>query len=219
MTKTAALKWKIYILATVLVCAENVFALEVDGIVTDGKHPVPGARVRVHGQNEFTVTDNEGRFHLSSRVEALGDVVITAGKVGWINGGVKVTGKTSFTTIVLQKIPEGDDPDYDFITPHKSLVDLRDDPDRLGALRVKSHAKFKESCNLCHFEPTCYLCHRDLYDQWSHSHHAQAVTNPWLQDMYNGTDAWEMRMLARVTESIFRMKKASAPIVMRPPPH
>ena len=189
MKKTVALKSTFYLLATLLVCAGDVTALEIDGIVTDGKHPIPGARVRVHGQNEFTVTDDEGRFHLSSRVEALGDVVITAGKVGWINGGVKVTGKTSFTTIVLQKIPEGDDPDYEFITPHKSLVDLRDDPDRLGALRVKSHAKFKESCNLCHFEPTCYLCHRDLYDQWSQSHHAQAVTNPWLQDMYNGTDA------------------------------
>ncbi len=189
MTITAAFKAMISVLAAVLVCTGDVYALEVEGVVTDGKDPIPGARVRVHGQNEFTVTDDRGRFHLSSRVQALGDVVITAGKVGWINGGVKITKNTSFTTIVLQKIPEGDDSDYDFITPHKSLVDLRDDEERLEGLRVKSHTKFKESCNLCHFEPTCFLCHRDLYNQWSQSHHAQAVTNPWLQDMYNGTDA------------------------------
>ncbi|MBT5876108.1 MAG: hypothetical protein HOH43_21960 [Candidatus Latescibacteria bacterium] len=177
------------VLLVVIAIAGSAIAVEVDGVVTDGRTPIDGARVRVHGQIDFTVTDSEGRFSLSSPVDALGAVVVTAGKMGWINGGVKITASTSFTTIVLEKLPDDDDPDYEFITPHKSLVDLRHNEPKLNSLRVKSHAKFKESCNLCHFEPTCYLCHRDIYNQWSQSHHAQAVTNPWLQDMYNGTDA------------------------------
>jgi hypothetical protein len=168
---------------------EQAEALQLSGVVTDGKNPIPEARVRVHGKNEFTLTDSRGRFELSAPDDPMTAIVITAGKVGWLNGGVKITPKTSYTTIILEKVPDQDDPNYAFITPHKSLVDLREDKDKLDNLRMASHASFKESCNLCHFGPTCYLCHRDIYTQWTDSQHAKAVTNPWTQQMYNGTDA------------------------------
>jgi hypothetical protein len=167
----------------------EAWAIQLSGVVTDGRNPVPGARVRVHGKSQFVLTDAKGRFELSTSDDPPADYVVTAGKEGWINNGVKISPNTSYTTIILQKVPDGDDPGYEFITPHKSIVDLREDPATLSSLRVSSHTTFKESCNLCHFEPTCYLCHRDLYTQWSTSQHARAVTNPWTQNMYNGTDA------------------------------
>lgn len=169
--------------------AEPAGALQLDGIVTDGQKPIAGARVRIQGRARYVLTDRNGRFQLSEPTDPVETVVVTAGKVGWINSGVKVTSATSFTTIILEKVSDVDDPSYDFINPHKSLVDLRMDEARLTSLRVSSHTTFKESCNLCHFEPTCYLCHRELYEQWTVSHHANAVKNSWTQDLYKGTDS------------------------------
>ncbi|MBT5876231.1 MAG: hypothetical protein HOH43_22585 [Candidatus Latescibacteria bacterium] len=166
-----------------------VTALVLDGKVIDGKDPVEGARVRIHGDAIFVLTDAQGEFHLSTPVEAAGSIVVTAGKLGWVTGGVKITKNTSYTTIVITPVPDEDDPDYDFITPHKSLVDLRDEPDQLRKLRMRSHATYRENCNICHFEPTCFLCHRDIYDQWSTSFHSQSVTDPWVQQLYTGMDA------------------------------
>ena len=176
-------------LALCLVCAVDTMAIQISGVVTDGKNPIPGVRVRVHGGTKFEVTDSDGRFMLTTPGEAVTSIVIAAGKEGWINGGVKITPKTSYTTIVLERVPEDDDPDYKFITPHKSLVDLRDDQEKMNSLRLKSHTHFKESCNLCHFEPTCFLCHRELYTQWTTSQHARGVDNPWTLNLYDGTDA------------------------------
>ena len=164
-------------------------ALSLHGLVLDGKNPVAEARVRVHGRSDFTLTDENGRFYLESSVRVLGSITITAGKEGWITGGVKISRHTSYTTITMSRVPDEDDPDYDFMTPHKSLEDLRTTPERIDFSRSRSHTKFKENCNICHFEPTCFLCHRDIYDQWTTSQHAQAVTDPWVQNIYKGTDA------------------------------
>ncbi|MBI4552098.1 MAG: hypothetical protein HY710_07530 [Candidatus Latescibacteria bacterium] len=164
-------------------------ALQLNGVVTDGRNPIPGARVRVQGRARYVLTDRNGRFELSEPIDPAATVVVTAGKEGWINNGVRVTGATSFTTIILEKAPDTDDPSYPFISPHSSLVDLRVDETRLASMRVRSHTTFKESCNLCHFEPTCHLCHRELYEQWTVSQHARAVKNSWTQDLYTGTDA------------------------------
>ena len=164
-------------------------ALQVSGVVTDGKDPVSGVRVRHHGARDFVVTDSKGRFTLNIVEEPVQQYAITAGKEGWINGGVLIDPATSYTTIVIKKVPDEDDTSYDFITPHKSLVDLREEPEELERLRNSTHTGFEEGCNLCHFEPTCYLCHRDLYDQWASSQHAKGVTNPWTLNLYDGTDA------------------------------
>jgi len=172
-----------------LVVSVDTRAVQISGVVTDGKNPIPGARVRVHGGPTFEITDSQGRFMLTTPGEAVTSIVIAAGKEGWINGGVKITPKTSYTTIILEKVPDLDDPEYTFITPHKSLVDLRANQEMLDNLRLKSHTHFKESCNLCHFEPTCFLCHRELYTQWTTSQHARAVDNPWTLNLYDGTDA------------------------------
>lgn len=169
--------------------SEEAWAVQISGIVTDGKNPIPEARVRQHGKAAFVETDSEGRFTLEIPNDPIAAIAITAGKEGWLNGGVMAQPKTSFTTIVLSRVPDTDDPGYDFITPHRSVVNLRDHPEELESLRLQSHSGFKESCNLCHFEPTCYLCHRDLYDQWSTSQHARGVDNPWTLNLYDGTDA------------------------------
>lgn len=179
----------VYLSLLIGLLAGQAGALQLDGIVTDGRNPIAGARVRVQGHVRYVLTDRNGRFQLSEPTDPVETVVVTAGKEGWINNGVKVTDATSFTTIILEKVPEGDDPSYDFINPHKSIVDLRMDEARLTSLRVGSHTTFKESCNLCHFEPTCFLCHRELYGQWTVSQHARAVKNSWTQDLYTGTDA------------------------------
>lgn len=164
-------------------------AIQLNGIVTDGSNPVPGARVRPQGKSMFVLTDSNGLFELTTPDEPLANYTVTAGKEGWITGGAKVSPKTTYTTIVMRKIPDTDNPNYNFITPHKSTVDLRLDNTKLTSLRIGSHTTFKESCNLCHFEPSCYLCHREIYKQWSVSQHARAVTNQWTQNMYSGTDA------------------------------
>jgi len=191
--KLLRVKKHLWILALcVLPCflgTEAAWSIQISGTVTDGKNPVSEARVRVHGQTSFVLTDAKGRFDLSTPDDPLADYVVTAGKEGWINGGVKVAPNVSFTTIVIRKVPEIDDPAYTFKTPHKAIVDLRENPEKLASMRIRSHTTFTETCNLCHFEPSCHLCHRDLYTQWSTSQHARAVTNPWTQDLYNGTDA------------------------------
>ena len=176
------------VLATVAMASETM-AIQVSGVVIDGKDPVPGVRVREHGKPNFVLTDSQGRFTLNLLEDPVQHFAITAGKEGWLNGGVMVDPKTSYTTIVLQKVPEEEDASYDFITPHKSLVDLRQEPEELERLRSQSHTGFEEGCNLCHFQPTCYLCHRDLYDQWNTSQHAKGVDNPWTLNLYDGTDA------------------------------
>ena len=175
-------------LALVTFCS-TASAIQLNGIVTDGSNPVPSARVRVQGKAAFVLTDSKGLFELSTPDEPLASYTVTAGKEGWITGGAKVSPKTTYTTIVMRKVPDVDDESYNFITPHKSTVDLRLDETALATLRIGSHTTFKESCNLCHFEPTCYLCHRDIYKQWAGSQHARSVTNQWTQNMYTGTDA------------------------------
>ncbi len=177
---------------TILAClitALETMAIQVSGVVTDGKNPIPEVRVREHGKPDFVITDSRGRFTLNVPEAPVQHYAVTAGKEGWLNGGVLIDPKTSYTTIILQKIPQEEDTSYDFITPHRSLVDLRKEPEELERLRAQSHTGFEEGCNLCHFEPTCYLCHRDLYDQWSTSQHARGVDNPWTIDLYDGTDA------------------------------
>ncbi len=169
--------------------ASQIMAIQVSGVVNDGKDPIPEVRVREHGKSNFVVTDSEGRFTLDIVEAPVQHYAITAGKEGWLNGGVLIDPKTSYTTIILQKVPEDEDASYDFITPHRSMVDLRKEPEELERLRSQSHTGFEEGCNLCHFEPTCYLCHRDLYDEWSTSQHAKGVDNPWTLNLYDGTDA------------------------------
>ena len=167
----------------------EVYAIQISGVVTDGKEPIPDARVRQHGKPDYVLTDGKGRFTLTLAEEPTASYVIAAGKEGWINGGVMVEPKTSYTTITLVKVPVDDDPSYDFIIPHRSLIDLREEPDELVRLRMQSHSGFEEGCNLCHFDPTCFLCHRELYKQWEVSQHAKGVSNPWTLNLYDGTDA------------------------------
>ena len=77
-------------------------ALQVSGVVTDGKDPVSGVRVRHHGARDFVVTDSKGRFTLNIVEEPVQQYAITAGKEGWINGGVLIDPAKSYTTIVIQ---------------------------------------------------------------------------------------------------------------------
>lgn len=162
---------------------------QISGVVTDGREPVAEARVRIHGKLNYVLTDAQGRFTLQIEDEMIESVAITAGKEGWINNGVMVLPGTSYTTIVMERVPNQDDSKYNFITPHRSLVDLRETPDKLEALRRQNHSDFEEGCNLCHFQPTCYLCHREIYEQWSTSQHARGVDNLWTLNLYDGTDA------------------------------
>ena len=101
-----------------LVWTVEARAVQISGVVTDGSNPIPGARVRLHGATTFEVTDSQGRFMLTTPGEAVAAIVIAAGKEGWINGGVKISPKVSYATIVLKKVPDVDDPHYTFITPH-----------------------------------------------------------------------------------------------------
>ena len=180
----------VWLIAFTILWVGSANALELDGIVTDGKDPISGARVRVQGQNDFVVTDRNGRFHLSTPVEFPEDTfVVTAGKEGWFSNGVKITHTTTFTTLELERVPDDDNPNYDFINPHESLVNLSEDETRLEALRSKAHNNLKESCLVCHYEPTCWLCHHDTYLQWEPSFHAKATTDPWVQDLYTGMDS------------------------------
>ncbi len=89
----------------------------VKGVVASEFGMVKDARVRISGQDGFTLTDAGGRFTLEVPSFSSRPVTITAGKDGWFNNAASVWPGSTNATIRIYPIPSGDNPDYRFISP------------------------------------------------------------------------------------------------------
>ena len=89
----------------------------IRGRVTSTYGPVENARVRIKGQDAYTLTDREGRYELSVALRPNGRLVVTAGKEGWFNNGGAVDRSGRIRDIVLNPIYLDDRPGYRFISP------------------------------------------------------------------------------------------------------
>ena len=79
--------------------------------------PVENARVRVAGEEQYVLTDREGRFVLETSHPLGQRLLITAGKDGWFNNGKVRFLSNAIGDIFLNPVYLNDQPDYRFISP------------------------------------------------------------------------------------------------------
>jgi len=90
----------------------------IQGRVMSIYGPVENARVRVAGDDSFTLSDRQGRFTLPNHYLPGTRVRVTAGKEGWFNNGqLLFVAGGPLQDIVLNPIYLNDQPDYRFIAP------------------------------------------------------------------------------------------------------
>lgn len=99
------------------VLAANQGETVIRGRVTSTYGPVENARVRLKGQEAYTLTDRQGRYELTAALRPGGRIVVTAGKEGWFNNGQLADRSGRVRDIVLNPIYLDDRSDYRFISP------------------------------------------------------------------------------------------------------
>ena len=163
MRKLKLILWVIIILIFLGSYLMNKVAAEkgivVKGAVYDENEiPIKEAIVRVKATENFTYTNEKGRFVLYN-VEDLTGKPITAWKMGYYIGWAKDISDPENIIIILKKYDTKDHPETGWF-PH-------DDPD--------DHI-------------SCINCHEGIYDEWRNDIHSQTTQSPFVLSMYNGTD-------------------------------
>lgn len=91
--------------------------VSLEGRVVSRYGPVAKARVRVAGQEAFSLSNAQGGFSLRSPLPAQGRAVVTAGKEGWFNNGVVLGWTGRVGEIFLNPVYLADNPQYRFLSP------------------------------------------------------------------------------------------------------
>ncbi len=107
--------WTTYGLAQT--ASEKSSKRRIWGRVISEYGPVQSARVRVAGDQSFTITDQRGRFEIETGDYPAKSLKVTAGKEGWFNNAVVSYPVGETRDIFLNPIPRGDRPGYRFISP------------------------------------------------------------------------------------------------------
>ena len=89
----------------------------IRGRVTSTYGPVEKARVRIAGEEKYTLTDREGRYELVAAHRPGQQLMVTAGKEGWFNNGQVANRSGRIQDILLNPIYLDDRPGYRFISP------------------------------------------------------------------------------------------------------
>jgi hypothetical protein len=89
----------------------------IRGRVTSTYGPVENARVRIAGEETYTLSDREGRYELVAAYPPGQQLMVTVGKEGWFNNGQVTDRSGSVRDILLNPIYLNDQPDYRFISP------------------------------------------------------------------------------------------------------
>ena len=79
--------------------------------------PVENARVRIAGEEDFTITDRQGFYELQSAYNPGSRLTVTAGKEGWFNNGQLANRSGLIQDIFLNPVFLNDHPGYRFISP------------------------------------------------------------------------------------------------------
>ncbi len=96
---------------------KDLAAGTIRGRVTSAYGPVEKARVRIIGEESFTLTDRQGRYELQTAHAPGERVIVTAGKEGWFNNGQLASFSGRTRDIFLNPVYLDDRPDYRFISP------------------------------------------------------------------------------------------------------
>jgi hypothetical protein len=97
--------------------ARNTGNRTVTGRIVSQYGPVPDARVRVAGDEKYTLTDRQGQFQLETGHLPGKVLKLTAGKDGWFNYGKGVYPAGDSGDTQLNPLPREDNPEYRFISP------------------------------------------------------------------------------------------------------
>jgi len=89
----------------------------IRGRVTSVYGPVENARVRIIGEESFTLTDRQGNYELQTAHSPAERVIVTAGKEGWFNYGQLANFSGRTRDVFLNPVYLNDRPDYRFISP------------------------------------------------------------------------------------------------------
>jgi hypothetical protein len=97
--------------------AEDRTGTLIRGRVTSNYGPVENARVRIIGEENYTLSDRQGRYELQTAHSPDTRIIVTAGKEGWFNNGqiANFSGRTR--DIFLNPVYLDDRADYRFISP------------------------------------------------------------------------------------------------------
>jgi hypothetical protein len=96
---------------------KNPPSVTIRGRVTSAYGPVENARVRIIGQERFTLTDRQGHYELQIPYSADTRIIVTAGKEGWFNNGQIASFSGRTRDIFLNPVFLDDRADYRFISP------------------------------------------------------------------------------------------------------
>jgi hypothetical protein len=96
---------------------EDINTTTIQGRVTSVYGPVENARVRIPGEEKYTLTDRQGQYMLQPAHVHFQGVKITAGKEGWFNNAQFAGPLGRAQDIYLNPIYMNDNPDYRFISP------------------------------------------------------------------------------------------------------
>ena len=147
-------------LAYIVFPVSFTMAQSISGTVTDGVNPLAGAIVRIRATNISDVTDSQGSFTLEA-VTSNDSVEVTAAKPGFFNLLKKSMSGTQALTFELAKIPDGDNLHYAWANPAPDTSE----------------------------KGNCANCHLRIYNEWLDNFHSKSARDPFVLNMYNGTDA------------------------------
>lgn len=108
---------------------ETRYQRSIQGRIVSAYGPVARARVRIAGEEEYTLTSQQGEFELGTGHIRTNSLKLTAGKEGWFSNGRQVATAGHIGEIGLYPLPRGDQPDYQFASPracaqcHTKLAD------------------------------------------------------------------------------------------------
>ena len=90
---------------------------QVSGVVRDQLtlSPVPNAQVTLQTTNIKTITAADGSFLLNNAIGK--SLVIVSAKKGYYNSSVTVNSPASNVEILIESVPQDDNPNYNFIDP------------------------------------------------------------------------------------------------------
>jgi hypothetical protein len=96
---------------------ENRSGIVVRGRVVSAYGPVENAQVRVAGDENYTLSDHQGRYELMTAHPPGKRLLVTAGKDGWFNNGQVADRSGRIRDIFLNPVYLNDRPDYRFNSP------------------------------------------------------------------------------------------------------
>ncbi len=91
--------------------------LIIRGRVVSTYGPVEKARVRIAGEDKYTLTDRQGHYELATAYPPGQRLMVTAGREGWFNNGQVTDRSGRIRDILLNPIYLDDQSDYRFISP------------------------------------------------------------------------------------------------------